>query len=448
MKFFKAIKTLEELKKEYKRLARVHHPDMGGELKVMQEINAEFDSVYDVLKNSVSVSASKAEEKAEETEETAEAFRSKFYTANGWAGSKYEEVRNLTTVEIAKLIRKDLKAEFPECKFSVTSHSASMCSEISVSLMESPYPAYMTAEEIKEARKDSSLWNDYSHPLNKHYNINVNGKYYNVNFMTNFTEQRGLTDEEFEAFCNTVNIPTEKMTAILKKADAIVNKYRYNDCDGMIDYFDTNFYYFDCSIGKEWRKDYICNPELAKKIKQKKVETSATTDVKEASSCAEETSEATVSVDSKEIAVTVKDDIDTRDNSEIKVIKPVERLSKEDFNALRNCFKVLGGYYSRFKGGFIFTSLPEEIRCGAEQAEKSIEADEDKPESSEAVLISEAAAIETSDKESSSEAFYVEQKNKIRKEQIKAKVSQILVRLAYEIYIGSCQARTKYHCRQ
>lgn len=445
MKFFKAIKTLEELKKEYKKLARVHHPDMGGELKVMQEINAEFDYVYDVLKNSVS--ASKAEENAEEKEETAEAFRSKFYTANGWAGSKYEEVRNLTTVEIAKLIRKDLKAEFPECKFSVTSHSASMCSEISVSLMESPYPAYMTAEEIREARKDSSLWNDYSHPLNKHYNINVNGKYYNVNFMTNFTEQRGLTDEEFEAFCNIVNIPTEKMTAILKKADAIVNKYRYDDCDGMIDYFDTNFYYFNCEIGK-WNKDYICNPELAKKIKQKKVETSATTDVKAVSNHAEETSKATVSVDGKEIAVTVKDDVDTRDNSEIKVIKPVEKLSKEDFNALRNYFKALGGYYSRFKGGFIFTSLPEEIRFGAEQAEKNIEADEDKQESSEAVLISEAAAIETSDKERNSEKPYAEQKQEIRKEQIKARVSQILVKLAYEIYTGSCQARTKYHCRQ
>lgn len=441
MKFFKAIKTLEELKKEYKKLARVHHPDMGGELKVMQEINAEFDYVYDVLKNSVSVSASKAEEKEEETEETAEAFRSKFYTANGWAGSKYEEVKNLTTVEITKLIRKDLKAEFPECKFSVTSHSASMCSEISVSLMESPYPAYMTAEEIREARKDSSLWNNYSHPLNEHYNINVNGKYYNVNFMTNFTEQRGLTDEEFEAFCNTVNIPTEKITSILKKADAIVNKYRYSDCDGMVDYFNTNFYYLNCKIGK-WNKEYIYNPELAKKIKQKKVETSATTDVKAVSNHAEETSEATVSVDGKEIAVTVKDDVDTRNNSEIKVIKPVEKLSKEDFNALRNYFKALGGYYSRFKGGFIFTSLPEEIRFGAEQAEKSIEADEDKPESSEAV------AIETSDKESNSEMSYAEQKNKIRKEQIKAKVSQILVRLAYEIYTGSCQARTKYHCRQ
>lgn len=418
MKFFKAIKTLEELKKEYKKLARVHHPDMGGELKVMQEINAEFDSVYDVLKNSVSASASNAEEKEEETEETAEAFRSKFYTANGWAGSKYEEVKDLTTVEIAKLIRKDLKAEFPECKFSVTSHSASMCSEISVSLMESPYPAYMTAEEIREARKDSSLWNNYSHPLNEHYNINVNGKYYNVNFMTNFTEQRGLTDEEFEAFCNTVNIPTEKITSILKKADAIVNKYRYSDCDGMVDYFDTNFYYFNCEIGKGLKKGYVCNPELAKKIKQKKVETTATTDVKETSTHAEEiseTSEATVSVDSKEIAVTVKDDVDTRDNSEIKVVKPVEKLSKEDFNALRNYFKALGGYYSRFKGGFIFTSLPEEIRCGAEQTEKSVEADEDKPESSEAV------AIETSDKESNSEMSYAEQKKQNQKRANKSK---------------------------
>ena len=35
-------------------------------------------------------------------------------------GSKYKEVKNLTVVEIAKLVRKDLK-QFNDCKFSVTS---------------------------------------------------------------------------------------------------------------------------------------------------------------------------------------------------------------------------------------------------------------------------------------------------------------------------------------
>ena len=240
MGYFNNIGTLDELKKEYKKLARQHHPDMGGKLETMQKINAEFDKLFKIYQSRPTAEKEKSE--------TAEKFRSEFYTSNGWKGSKYDEVCHMSTVEIAKLVRKDLKAELPECKFSVTTESASMCSEIYVCLMTSPYPAYMTAEEIKEARKDSTLWNDYSHPLNKHYNITVNGRYYNCNFMTNFTEQRELTDEEFTVFCNTVKIPTEKITAILKTVDAIVEKYRYSDCDGMIDYFDTNFYYFNCKI--------------------------------------------------------------------------------------------------------------------------------------------------------------------------------------------------------
>lgn len=45
MKFFENIKTLNELKKAYKELARKYHPDLGGSVEEMQKINAEYDDM-------------------------------------------------------------------------------------------------------------------------------------------------------------------------------------------------------------------------------------------------------------------------------------------------------------------------------------------------------------------------------------------------------------------
>lgn len=41
-KYFSECKNQEEAKKLYKELARKNHPDIGGDLKTMQEINAEY----------------------------------------------------------------------------------------------------------------------------------------------------------------------------------------------------------------------------------------------------------------------------------------------------------------------------------------------------------------------------------------------------------------------
>jgi hypothetical protein len=43
MKYFAGIKTLEELKEKYRNLCKKHHPDLGGDVATMQEINAEYD---------------------------------------------------------------------------------------------------------------------------------------------------------------------------------------------------------------------------------------------------------------------------------------------------------------------------------------------------------------------------------------------------------------------
>lgn len=50
MKWFKNINNLDELKKAYRRLAMQHHPDMGGDLETMKEINNEHDELFELLK--------------------------------------------------------------------------------------------------------------------------------------------------------------------------------------------------------------------------------------------------------------------------------------------------------------------------------------------------------------------------------------------------------------
>ena len=50
MKYFANCRTLDELKKEYRRLAMKHHPDHGGDTATMQAINNEYHDRFEVLK--------------------------------------------------------------------------------------------------------------------------------------------------------------------------------------------------------------------------------------------------------------------------------------------------------------------------------------------------------------------------------------------------------------
>lgn len=55
-----------------------------------------------------------------------------FYTSNGWKGEKYETTKDLSTTEIAKLIRKEIKECFPNIKVSVRTQYFSGGSSIDV----------------------------------------------------------------------------------------------------------------------------------------------------------------------------------------------------------------------------------------------------------------------------------------------------------------------------
>ena len=51
MKFLKDIRTLEQLKKEYRKWAMQLHPDMGGTDEDMKILNAEYEAVFARVKD-------------------------------------------------------------------------------------------------------------------------------------------------------------------------------------------------------------------------------------------------------------------------------------------------------------------------------------------------------------------------------------------------------------
>lgn len=75
MKWFNNPQTLEELKKQYKQLAVKHHPDKGGNTANMQEINAEYDRLFEKLKNIRRTAEGKTYTTKTETRETANDFK-------------------------------------------------------------------------------------------------------------------------------------------------------------------------------------------------------------------------------------------------------------------------------------------------------------------------------------------------------------------------------------
>jgi curved DNA-binding protein CbpA len=71
-KHFANCKTIEELKVRYKKLIKTHHPDNGGDMETMQDINVEYDHLFNVLKH---IHNAKTENKENQNEEKPEEFR-------------------------------------------------------------------------------------------------------------------------------------------------------------------------------------------------------------------------------------------------------------------------------------------------------------------------------------------------------------------------------------
>lgn len=71
--FFKAIETLEELKRQYRELAMKNHPDRGGDVEVMKAINNEYDKLFAQVKDTHK--NKEGETYTKETPETATEFK-------------------------------------------------------------------------------------------------------------------------------------------------------------------------------------------------------------------------------------------------------------------------------------------------------------------------------------------------------------------------------------
>ena len=109
-KMFKNVNSFEDLKKQYKELLKENHPDNGGDVEKMQEINIEYDALFRIWKDR------QEKETGETVEETASSTRNEFYTRNGWKGSNYNI--DLSLKEIAKIVSTYIKEKSPTYKFS------------------------------------------------------------------------------------------------------------------------------------------------------------------------------------------------------------------------------------------------------------------------------------------------------------------------------------------
>lgn len=70
MRYFVNCKTLDDLKREYRKLAFANHPDRGGDLETMKAINNEYEQAQQRLKDAHNAQA----DEYHKTTETAAEF--------------------------------------------------------------------------------------------------------------------------------------------------------------------------------------------------------------------------------------------------------------------------------------------------------------------------------------------------------------------------------------
>lgn len=150
-----------------------------------------------------------------------------FYTQNGWAGSNYDS--KLSTKEIAAKVRSFAKKNFPGFKFSVRSEWSMYTDSMYIELKEG------TCIPFVEGSRSAEL-----------------------GYMSTMSTVKGWENEL-----------TPEMFKVLDAVTTYASSFRYNDSDGMQDYFDTNFY-LSISVSHEYK---VVKPKAKKSsVKAEKAE--------------------------------------------------------------------------------------------------------------------------------------------------------------------------------
>lgn len=346
-KYFKNIKSFEDLKKQFKDLLKKHHPDNGGDAEIMKAVNVEYDSLFPIWKNC------KESETGSSINETADSTRSEFYTEFGWKGTNHSWDRTLK--EVAQIVRTYVKEKYPTYKFSVRTEYVSMCQELHITLKESPIPVYKTFEE---------LTNDDIYEIAKRlypYKWCEEDKLYFLNVPKE--KKKEIIEESTNRYRYILNEATQ---AVIEDVDNFVKSYNYEDCDGMIDYFHVDFYYFGCC------QDNGDNIKIVPKTARIKNKSNKPTEQK-AKENQEPKTNSVHSIESDNNTKTpeaktpesytydIKEGEDTRDGSKVWIVRIKEKLDKSAYITENRAMKKRGGYYSRFRHGFIFRFDPTEV---------------------------------------------------------------------------------------
>lgn len=342
-KYFKNVKSFEDLKNQFKALARKNHPDAGGDAEIMKAINTEYDALFPIWKDRHNATA----EPQEQTTETAESTRRQFYTANGWEGSNHDWNRSLK--EVAQIVRAYVKGKYPTYKFSVRTEYASMCQELHVNIKESPIEIYKKYEDMTEGDRIevmkklrfNHIWNPESS-----WTLEEEKEAFEKAWMENGDFYRCLNDAT---------------RAVADDVDNFVKSYNYHDCDGMIDYFDVDFYYFGCCQNNGQNIKIV--PKTAR-VKKK-----ASEPAKNRKKAAEPQKETAPEIEQKTgYTYKITKGEDTRDGSDLWIVRIVETLDRAAYIAENKAMQARGGYYSKFKKGFIFRFDPTEKLKGGSAA--------------------------------------------------------------------------------
>jgi hypothetical protein len=148
---------------------------------------------------------------------------------DGWKGI-YAEA-NLSTKQIAFAIRGELKKEFPECRFSITTEYFAGGSAINVRLQSGPFESII-------AGKSKSV--DVGHRIDEY------SKEYN---------DAHPRSEQDKIYYGEATVLSDEVIKVMKRVNAIVNSFNHDYSDAQMDYSDVNFY-SHIQIG-QWDKPFI-----------------------------------------------------------------------------------------------------------------------------------------------------------------------------------------------